>query len=298
MNRKLLITFIGFVSLAFCKPLSAETVREVFQKATEALMAQDYQKAKGLYLKTIELNPKFSYAYNYLGLTEKELGSDASVVRGYFEKAITIDPNYVEAYNNLGKSYYGTGDFDKAQEYCEKALKINPGYVPAKLSLGWIYLLGKSKSGPAIKYFRDVVDQGGDLPYAYLGLGLAYFLENERPQVLESITALRNLKNEPFAQHLEAMLRSGHYAAPLVNGVPLISPQTQKGILISDISFDGTTFQDKSSKDTAKNIPVRLRTNGPTIQPSTESAPSNFTIRKSGRLKDLQQSSQAQGLNY
>ena len=207
----------------------ADELKELFEKGAQLYQEGDYNKAIEYLEKAVKLDPNFAKAYNVLGLAYREINTDLREVAWYFKTATEIDPNYAEAYDNLGKSYYGMGQFDKAEEYCKKALSINPNLGSAQFSLAWIYLLGKPQPSDAIYYFKKVLERT-KIPNAYFGLGMAYFMIDERPMVLEVITALRGINEEKLAEQLENILRD-YYYVPEEGGGSLVKikpPQEDK----------------------------------------------------------------------
>ncbi len=242
--------------LLFCAPalVFANPVRELFEKGVDAYEHNQFTKAIELFESAIKLYPDLAPAYNYLGLCHKSLNTKPKTVIGFFEKAIEIDPNYLLAYDNLAKIYYGLNDYQKAEEYNLKALEINPNLLSSNLSLGWINLLGKSDATEAIYYFEKVIEIN-PMPYAYFGLGLANFLDNDNVEVLNSITILRNAGQEPLAQHLERMLREKRYIAPE-------GPRPASSRILSDPALAkkaGASFKDKNPSAEGAGMKVRLR---------------------------------------
>lgn len=214
--------FVSFVILAWAKTGgAAETIQSLYTQGEESYAHGDFHKAIELYEKVIELEPDFAPAYNALGLAHKEINTDLNEVAWLFKTATEIDPKFAQAYDNLGKAYYGLGEFDKAEDNCLKALELIPNLPSAQMSLAWIYLLGKSKPGQAIYYFQEFLKRN-KAPYAYYGLGMAYFMNGDRPMVLDVITTLRSLQKDDLAMQLENMVRDKSYIrpqteAPLVN---------------------------------------------------------------------------------
>ncbi|KKS44747.1 MAG: TPR Domain containing protein [candidate division CPR1 bacterium GW2011_GWA2_42_17] len=258
--RNFIILLIASFLLFFQNfPLFAsEKLKELFEQATGAFSQGDYGQAIKLYEQTLEIHPDFAPSYNFLGLSHKAVGTDLTDVAWLFKTAIDIDPNYAQAYDNLGKTYYSLGDFNKAEEHCLKAIELDPGLVTAKLALGWIYLLGKSQPGDAIHYFSEVVESREQLPFAYFGLGLAYFMEQQHFRVLEMITTLRKIEREDLASQLEELVRSNRFGPDLIPGQPLIMPNKQPGILVMDIDESSLFSSSFDPKDGGERR-VRLR---------------------------------------
>ncbi|MBQ6956494.1 MAG: tetratricopeptide repeat protein [Bacteroidales bacterium] len=92
-------------------------IAQFYQDAEEADMANEY------YVKIIEINPQFKYAWFNRGRMELELYEDYNAAIDFFNKAIEIDPQFAEAYHNKGVAYEMLGDktnagicYAKAQE--------------------------------------------------------------------------------------------------------------------------------------------------------------------------------------
>lgn len=205
----------------------------LFRQGEEAFSRGEYEKAIEFYEKAIKVDPNYAQAYNNLGLAYQAVNAKPSEIVWYFKTAVAIDPNNAQAYDNLGKAYYGMGDFDKAEQYCKKALEINPRLGSANFSLGWVYLLGKGQSADAIYQFKKTLEYG-KIPYAYFGLGLAYFMNGDNAMVLETITNLRSMDQDRLATQLENVVRGHKYipndAGPLIDVEP--QAERQPGIIV------------------------------------------------------------------
>ena len=73
------------------------------------MMLEDYDNAIFYYNQAIKADPKFSIAYNNLGITYKNMKKyDEAIME--FTKAIDLDPDYVIALNNRGVAKLEKGD--------------------------------------------------------------------------------------------------------------------------------------------------------------------------------------------
>jgi tetratricopeptide (TPR) repeat protein len=231
MFRKLFIVAVFaflFPTLSF-----AQTIKDLFAKGISALQSNKQDDAIEAFESILKIKSDFAPAYNFLGMAYKNKGKTAQDVIPYFEKAIAFDPNYAMAYDNLGKAYYGMGDMKKALDYCRKAIQYDPDLLTAHLSLGWIYLLAQQQPRSAIKHFKKVVN-ANPLPYACLGLGIAYFQDNQLDLVLEMITYLRQQGEETYAKNLEEMVRQGRYIPPNV-GMNLLEAPPPKAPVVRQV---------------------------------------------------------------
>ena len=235
----LITIIIGITSLVEAQPIDVTRLKTKFEKASQAFDSGNYDKAIELFDETLEIHPKFAHSYNYLGMAHRAKGLTLDQVVVYFEKAVEFDPNLAAGYENLGKTYYSLGEFERAEEACKRALEINPDMVSVKISLGWVYLIGMGEALQAIEYFEQVTSvKENQPPYAYLGLGIAYYLQGESHKVLELITALRKIKYERLALELEQMIRNGTKINPNEFGAPLVAKGRKKSTLIKQFPED------------------------------------------------------------
>jgi tetratricopeptide (TPR) repeat protein len=219
MNRKTFFLFL-FLWGVFLPAAFAQTALEFFDKGNEAFNAGEYHNAIQHYERARALEPRMGPAYYQLGLAHKAMKAPLPEVAWYLKTAVELMPELAEGHEQLAKVYYSMGHFDKAEEHALRALAIRPDMVSAKFALGWIYLLGKSEADKAVRYFKEVLARA-PVPYAQYGLGIAYAMNHDREQVLESITKLRSMDQEELAINLEKLLRTGNPAS-LQEGQPLV----------------------------------------------------------------------------
>lgn len=79
-------------------------IAQFYQDAEEADMANDY------YVKILEIDPNFKFAWFNRGRLELELYQDYNAAIDFFNKALEIDPQFAEAHHNKGVAYEMLGD--------------------------------------------------------------------------------------------------------------------------------------------------------------------------------------------
>ncbi len=89
---------------------------------------KNYILAKNLFIKVINLNPKYNDGYYNLANIYNKLGEEENTIKNY-EKVIELDKNYYKAYNNLGNIFRKRNLNKKALEYYILTLTINPNYI-------------------------------------------------------------------------------------------------------------------------------------------------------------------------
>ncbi len=269
-----------------------ETFQELYDKGNEYFQQGQYEKAIGQLEGAVKINPNSAPAYNLLGLAYQQTDGNLREVVWYFKTAVDIDPLFIDAYDNLAKAYYNLGMFDKAEQYCKKALEINPEYGGAQFSLAWIYLLGKSQPNEAIYYFNKVLEKA-KISYAYYGLGMAYFMVDNRPMVLDTITTLRGMNEDKLAEQLENVVRDFYYmpgeeGGSLVSIKPPEAPQEEIPEALLENSH-GPQMQRPRTPSFETRIEIRGSVSGPSetesLEPSVQArstAPSSPSVLQSG----------------
>ncbi len=135
------------------------------------LFQKDYPAAEKAYLKAIELDSHYCFAYNNLANIYMQQKRIEEAIQT-FQKAIEADPQFAGSYFNLGNLYclYFPKKMNEAAKYFLKALEINPYYVAAMLGLGQIYL--NMGDGTRAKFYFDLagnIEPSNSLVYQCLG---------------------------------------------------------------------------------------------------------------------------------
>jgi tetratricopeptide (TPR) repeat protein len=99
---------------------------------------QNYKKAAELFEKAFQLDPKYSQAAYYLGLTYNAL-FDEEKAQQYYKKAIEIDPDYLEAHASYAGMLLDIGDVDEAIRQVNTVLTRQPDNAVALTMLAQAY---------------------------------------------------------------------------------------------------------------------------------------------------------------
>ena len=244
---------------SYAVPLSKE---QIFEVGSMAARDGEYEKAAELFKKVLEVDPRFSPAYNSLGLVYQSMGGDSgrSEALRYYQLAVEINPDYVEALNNLGRLCYSSGQFVLAEKSLVSSLQLRPEQADINLILGWVYLLGESRAEQAIKYFEQGLALTND-DMAHYGLGLAHLLLEEKFKVFDQITELRRRHKEELAARLEAMARSSVKISS-TPGEPLVTGVDQGESVFNKELQSLTAHGFKSGAD---NQGIKVRLKGPLV---------------------------------
>ncbi len=114
--------------------------RRVDKKATDLLdkgiqyyqkgFEQNYKKAADLFEQAFKMDPTYSQAAYYLGLTYNAL-FDEDKAAAYYKKAIEIDPDYLEAHADYAGMLLDTGSVDEAIRQIDAVLTRQPKHAMA-----------------------------------------------------------------------------------------------------------------------------------------------------------------------
>lgn len=144
--------------------ISPTFVRAFYEEAQVYLNKKEYQKALGIFKKTIELNPDVGVSWWYLGVTQSELGDrqaaaesiKEAVIRGYqfdqneqdilrvlnlyvdgtdyqtivtlYEDLVAIKPKNPQYRASLAASYAKIGKIDEAMREARKAVSLDKSF--------------------------------------------------------------------------------------------------------------------------------------------------------------------------
>ncbi len=117
----------------------------------------DNDRALAMLSKAVELDPKFTRAFVYLGMAYGMMGinkwgdsPEQSFEKGlaFFEHALELDPEEPLAVLGMGMACLSRGQFDQAVEQAKRAIELNPNFAHAYQDLGNYYNhAGQPKDG-------------------------------------------------------------------------------------------------------------------------------------------------------
>jgi superkiller protein 3 len=98
-----------------------------------------YNEAIDAFQKAIEIDPKYAYAYNNMGIALRKQGKYNDAIAAY-KKAIEVDPKDAYAYNNMGVALNEQKRYNEAVASYQKAIELDPADTSAKTNLTEVYL--------------------------------------------------------------------------------------------------------------------------------------------------------------
>ena len=154
----------------------------------------EYNRAIKDFNTAIELNPNDFFAYNNRGNTYSNIGNINNAIKD-FNKAITLKPNYANAYNNRGNAYVKQGYFEKAIKDFNTAIKLDPDFPGAYNSRGAAYH-EKGNLEMAIEDFNIAIKLDSNYFSPYINRGRAYGRKGKIDEAIDDFTKVIMLKSD------------------------------------------------------------------------------------------------------
>lgn len=101
-----------------------DSIAEFFEQAGNAFAAHEYEIARVLYGKALELEPAYFKTYTYLGNTLLTMG-EYHRAQELFVRALEINPVDYQAMIFLGDALYQLGDYGRAKVVLTRAFMLN-----------------------------------------------------------------------------------------------------------------------------------------------------------------------------
>lgn len=111
-----------------------------FDKATELMSKQQWQKAIEHLNKALVIYPNYAQAYTNLGVAYARLG-DSAKEREALQKAVSADDHFAPAFVNLGQMEMKQHNFSAAEADLDKAVGVDPTDVHTLVLLAQAALL-------------------------------------------------------------------------------------------------------------------------------------------------------------
>jgi Flp pilus assembly protein TadD len=176
--------------------------------------ARKDQAAEPHYLKTLELNPRFTFAMFNLGVV-REGGGDLAGAERWFRKAAETDPNFRVAHSALGSVLQKKGDLAGAEAELRRVIELGPKSFGDRNNLGWMLQKKGDLAGAEAEY-RQAIELAPNNPVPRKNLALVRRVGPLLPR-LDDVVAGRAAPGSPAEAVNFALLCTqrfrGQYAA-------------------------------------------------------------------------------------
>lgn len=181
-----------------------------FGRGNVMMMLGEIEGAIKAYSDVIELNPRYSVAYNNRGVVYANNGEYKLAIKD-FDTVLKLNSNDFFAYNNRGNVYSDMGKVDKAITDFNAAIELKPDYAYAYNNRGNAY--GKERNFErAIKDFNRAIKLEPDFAGAYNSRGAVYYEKGDSEKAIEDFnTAIKFNPNyvSPYINRGRAHGRKG-----------------------------------------------------------------------------------------
>jgi|GEM_PF-7021619 len=157
------------------------------------------------YEKALEIDPKYTHAWYNKGGALDKLGRYEEAITCY-EKTLELDPKYTHAWNNKGWALNGLGRYDEAITCCEKALELDPNYTLAWNNKG-VALYNLDRYEEAIEKYQEALRLNRDLPESHINLAVLLSVTNRHDEAEREFREALRLFKEKEPKRLEEALR-------------------------------------------------------------------------------------------
>ncbi|MFO7882970.1 MAG: tetratricopeptide repeat protein [Kosmotogaceae bacterium] len=150
--------------------LLADCKREYANWAPEEEKVENYEKARELAEKAVEMAPEYGYAYYVAGASIGQLAEYAGIVKSLFmlgdfdhfiEKAMELMPENNMPFMAMGMRYRDTPwpfkNYDKSEELLLKSINLDPDYINAYYELALLYEKW-GKIDKAAEYYETILE--------------------------------------------------------------------------------------------------------------------------------------------
>jgi tetratricopeptide (TPR) repeat protein len=143
----------------------------------------DLDNAIESYSQTIELDPRYVYAYYNRGNAYYNQGEMERAIADY-DQVILLDPEYADAYYNRGNTYADQGELAQAIADYDQVIQLAPGYVNAYYNRGNAYA-ARGEWAQAIADYDQVIQLAPDCVNAYYNRGNTYAAQEKWAHAIE-----------------------------------------------------------------------------------------------------------------
>ena len=169
----------------------------------------DRGKAIDYLKRTLEIDPRYKLAYNYLGYQFANAGHFSEAV-SHLERYQELAPDEPNPYDSMGDIYFWNGDYRKAEKSYRQALEKNDAFSASRRNLVMLYS-EKGEYERALRILEQPVEKiAEDTSAVYAMRAYVYDRMGEREKAVESFE--RALEKNPLDFNVIERLRDIYLA--------------------------------------------------------------------------------------
>jgi tetratricopeptide (TPR) repeat protein len=167
--------------------IQLQTMAELaFKQGNFLLTLRQFDKAIVAYSRAIELNSRYTDAYNNRGIAYERTGSYEKAIEDY-DNVMALNPKSFVAYNNRGTIHAKKRAYNLAIADFNKAIELHPVYVEAYCNRGTAFYL-QNEFEIAIENFNKAADLNPHHAGTYNNRGATYGSNGEHTKAIKDFT--------------------------------------------------------------------------------------------------------------
>ncbi len=111
-----------------------------YDKGIDALKGDNYKDALPWFNKAVEIDPKFAFAWDNIGICNRHLGNLDKALEAY-NRSLALDPHGKTPLQNIPVVFQMRNEYDKAIDAYNKLLESYPGDPEGYFGVGRMYVL-------------------------------------------------------------------------------------------------------------------------------------------------------------
>jgi TolB-like protein len=167
----------------------------------------DFRDAESLFLRAIQLNPRYSTARHWYAMSCLVPMARLDEALEQILLAQSLDPVSSIIARDVAVTHYYRRDFDAALEQCDHTIELNPHFAPAYLTLGMIQEQRKDFDESAAA-FRRAVDLAPNSVRMQSALARTLALSGKRDRAIDELKSLAELASTRYVSPAEFMTLS------------------------------------------------------------------------------------------
>ncbi len=176
-----------------------ESVASLLSQADLLQQQSQFTEAIAQYRRAIELNPRFSWSYHYLGAALASQEDWEGAIAAY-RRAIELNPNSIYSYHKLGQVLTHLRQSDEAIACYHQAIELDSDFSECHNSLGEV-LAQQGKLGEAMACYQTALEIDPDYDQTYINLSDAAIQQGKLDQAVQFIQTARQLNPGNWKTH-------------------------------------------------------------------------------------------------
>ena len=167
----------------------------------------DFSGAESLFLRAIQLNPRYSTARHWYAMSSLVPMARLDEALEQILLAQSLDPVSSIIARDVAVTQYYRRDFDSALEQCDHTIELNPHFAPAYLTLGMIQEQRRDFDESAAA-FRRAVDLAPNSIRMQSALARTLALSGKRDRAIDALRTLGETASTRYVSPVEFMTLS------------------------------------------------------------------------------------------